>query len=119
MLLSACSVKKAVKSTEQLQMEEIKRLQLEAKKKLKSSRRSYMRLAKGAKPIKVIKGSKPPTEVKEFSFCRPAAGGDKSGPAGGGGAGLQNGMVVHPSNFASTLRSRHASDDCDFSHDVV
>ena len=100
------SVRKPVKSTEQLQMEEIRRLQLEAKKKLRSSRRSFMRLAKGgSKPVKVVKGSKPPTEVKEFSFSR-AAGGEKSSGS------AQQGEVVHPSNFASTLRTRHASEDC-------
>ncbi len=97
-----------MKSTEQIQMEEIKRLQLEAKKKLRSSRRSFMRLAKGAKPVKVVKGSKPPTEVKEFRFSRPAAGEGRS-------ASSAQSDLVHPSNFASTLRTRHASDNFDSS----
>lgn len=62
--------RKPVKSTEQRQIDEIKRMQLDAKKKLKDSRRSFQRLIKGPKPIKAIKGSKPPTEIKEFHFSK-------------------------------------------------
>lgn len=94
-------------STEELQMAEIKRLQLEAKNKLKQSRRSFQRLAKSSRPMKVVKGSKPPTETKEFSFSKATTG---TPHAGGGAGGVE---PLHPSNFASILRSRHPSDNLD------
>lgn len=99
------SVRKAIKSTEQRQMEEIKRLQLEAKKKLKTSRRSFHRLAKGSQPIKAVKGSKRPTQIKEFHFSVVA---DKNRA---GAMGSQSGN--EPIDFAKTLRSRHPSDNYD------
>lgn len=98
------SSRKAIKSTEQLQMEEIKRLQLEAKQRLKNSRRSFQRLAKGSKPIKAVKGSKRPTRIKPFHFSKVA-----DNKSRGNAMGSQSGEV-HPSDFAKTLRSRHPSD---------
>lgn len=94
-----------MKSTEQLQMEEIKRLQLEAKKRLKTSRRSFHRLAKGSQALKAVKGSKRPTQIKEFHFSKVV---DKSRA---GAVGSQSGDG--PIDFAKTLRSRHPSDNYD------
>lgn len=48
-------------------MEEIQRLQKEAKKKLKRSRRSFRKLAKTSAPAPV-KYSKPTTEAVGFNF---------------------------------------------------
>ena len=92
--------KKAIKSTEQLQMEEIGRLRLEAKKRLKSSRRSFQRLTKGSKPIRAVKGSKRPTQIKEFHFSKVV---DRSHV-------MPQREAIHPESFAKTLRSRHPSD---------
>lgn len=91
-----------MKSTEQRQMEEIKRLQLEAKKRLKASRRSFHRLAKNSQQIKAVKGSKRPTQIKEFHFSKAM---DRRHAAMGSGDG--------PIDFAKTLRSVQQSENYD------
>lgn len=48
-------------------MEEIKRLQMETRKRLRQNRRSFRKLANSSGPI-AVKGSKPTTQAKEFHF---------------------------------------------------
>ncbi len=86
---------KQCKSTEDLQLEEIKRLQVEAKRKLRRSRQSFHRLAKVSGPMKTVKGSKPPTETKEFNFSKMTLGSS--------GRNLSDNSI--PRSFADTLRS--------------
>ena len=100
-----------VKTTEERQLEEIDRLRKETKKKLRRSQQSFHHLAKIQGPMRAIKGSKPPTETKEFNFSKLASGEKHSC----GSTGVRAGEVVHPSNFASTLRSKNVTDSCDSS----
>ena len=55
------------KTYEELQLEEVKRLQNETRKKLRASRRSFANLSKTSAPVRV-KGTMPTTEPVEFHF---------------------------------------------------
>ena len=85
------------KTTEQLQMEEIQRLQKEAKKKLRESRKSFRKLAKSSGPV-AVKYSKKPTEAHEFNFKTKGRERTKI-------CGQQHPAAVHPNQFPMTLRS--------------
>ena len=91
------------KTTEELELEEVKRLQKEAKKVLQQSRRSFQLLGKAHGPV-VVKGSKPTTQAKEFNFhtkdrerSRPGSASKKEG--------------VNPTNFPQTLRNFSSADN--------
>ena len=91
------------KTTEELELEEVKRLQKEAKKALQQSRRSFQRLGKSSGPV-VVKGSKPTTQAKEFNFhtkdrerSRPGSATKKEG--------------VNTTNFPQTLRNFNSTDN--------
>ena len=81
------------KSTEELELEKIKELRKEARKKMKLSRRSFMNLSKTFEPVQ-IKNSRPPTETKEFKFS-------KEKPR----ASSQEEDSINPAKFPMTLRS--------------
>ncbi len=55
------------KTHEELQLEEMKRLQTLTRKRLRASRRSFVRLSKTSGPVQV-KGKLPTTETVEFHF---------------------------------------------------
>ena len=85
-----------IKTTEELQMEEMQRLRKEAKRRLRQSRKSFRKLAKSSGPI-AVKYSKKTTETLEFRFK--TAGRERMKVSG------QHPAVVHPTQFAMTLRS--------------
>lgn len=78
-------------------MEEIQRLQKEAKKKLRESRKSFRKLAKSSGPV-AVKYSKKPTEAHEFNFKTKGRERTKI-------RGQQHPAAVHPNQFPMTLRS--------------
>ena len=86
-----------LKTTEELQMEEIQRLRKEAKRKLRQSRKSFRKLAKSSGPI-AVKYSKKTTETLEFQFK--TTGRDRTKVSE-----QQYSATVHPSQFAMMLRS--------------
>ena len=81
-------------------------MQREAKRKLRRSKRSFHKLAKVSGPMRAIKGSKPPTETKEFNFK--TTNGRKSRNNSSRSCGVRD---VHPSNFANSLRSLDVADN--------
>lgn len=87
------------KTTEELQMEEIKRLQMETRKRLRQNRRSFRKLATSSGPI-AVKGSKPTTRTKEFKFYSKMKEHHVSGKS----------SAVNVTNFPSTLRSSSNAD---------
>ena len=95
---------KPKKTTEELQLEEVKRLQKEAKKTLQQSRRSFQHLVKTTGPV-VVKGSKPTTQAVEFNFHTKDR--DRSRP----GSATKTQEGVNPTNFPQTLRNFNSTDN--------
>ena len=86
-------------------MEEIARLQCETKHKLRQSRKSFRRLAKTSKPVKVVY-AKAPTEPVDFHFRteeRERERGKALADQSSSGAALVD--------FPSTLRRSHKGDN--------
>ncbi len=102
-LPSTSEPKHPQKTTEELELEEVKRLQKEAKKVLQQSRRSFQRLGKSSGPV-VVKGSRPTTQAMEFNFHTKDRERSKPGSASKKGA-------INPTNFPQTLRNFNNTDN--------
>ena len=90
-----------VKTKEEMEAEEIEKMQEEARKKLRQNRRSFRRLAKSSKP-QPVKYSKPMTEAVGFNFRTDKRCQRRSAASRGPQPNLSG---SHPSNFPMTLRS--------------
>jgi hypothetical protein len=100
------------RTREELEAEEIEKMQAESRKKLREHRKTFHHLAdSGKKPAKMVKHSKPTTESVGFKFRTEsrvrkrrsvAAGWSRPPVAQSGGS--------HASNFPMTLRSANTSE---------